>query len=139
MHILIIVLFLITVRPLQTTITTMDNFLLAERRYDIECITVGSRPPAVITWWKNSRQINQLPTIVSNLLKLDYVFVKLTEISMILINHAIKSNTCNTIITCYHFTTFVPLLSRTSLLLLLRFNFLLLNDTIPFYYISASK
>jgi len=53
------------VRPMSGTITTKDSNLLAEKRYDIECVSVGSRPPATISWWKNSRQIENLPVTVS--------------------------------------------------------------------------
>jgi hypothetical protein len=48
----------ITVRPLEVTITTKDTNLLAEKRYDVECISGGARPLATISWWKNSRQIS---------------------------------------------------------------------------------
>lgn len=33
-----------------------EESLLAGRRYDMECETTGSRPPAVITWYKGRRR-----------------------------------------------------------------------------------
>ncbi|CAG7819960.1 unnamed protein product [Allacma fusca] len=50
-------------RPLSTTITTKDKHLLAEKRYEIECISTGSRPPATITWWKHLRPITKFPDL----------------------------------------------------------------------------
>jgi hypothetical protein len=52
------------VRPLDVTITTKDTTLLAEKRYDVECVSGGSRPTATISWWKNSRQILKPPITV---------------------------------------------------------------------------
>ncbi|XP_076657187.1 hemicentin-1 isoform X2 [Halictus rubicundus] len=34
-----------------------NESLLAGKRYDVECETTGSRPPAVITWYKGRRQL----------------------------------------------------------------------------------
>jgi len=33
-----------------------NESLLAGKRYDMECETTGSRPPAVITWYKGRRR-----------------------------------------------------------------------------------
>lgn len=33
-----------------------NESLLAGKRYDMECETAGSRPPAVITWYKGRRR-----------------------------------------------------------------------------------
>lgn len=32
----------------------------AEKRYDVECKSSGSRPEASLTWWKGSRQIKRM-------------------------------------------------------------------------------
>lgn len=33
--------------------------LVAERRYEITCESVGSRPNAIITWYKGKRQLRR--------------------------------------------------------------------------------
>lgn len=33
-----------------------NESLLAGKRYEVECETTGSRPPAVITWYKGRRR-----------------------------------------------------------------------------------
>ena len=37
----------------------------AEKRYDIECKSSGSRPEAMLSWWKGSRQIKRMAKNVS--------------------------------------------------------------------------
>lgn len=37
----------------------------ADKRYDVECKSSGSRPEAVITWWKGTRQLKRLAKNVS--------------------------------------------------------------------------
>lgn len=32
----------------------------ADKRYEIECKTTGSRPEATVTWWKNNRQLKRM-------------------------------------------------------------------------------
>lgn len=44
-------------RPLEVTLLGENRELSAGRRYDITCRCRGSRPPAIITWWKVSRFI----------------------------------------------------------------------------------
>jgi CD80-like C2-set immunoglobulin domain len=56
-HLLIIV---VTVKPIAVHITTREKFVSAEKRYDVECKSSGSRPEAVLTWWKGSRQIKRM-------------------------------------------------------------------------------
>ena len=46
-------------------ITTREKFVSAEKRYDVECKSSGSRPEAMITWWKGSRQIKRMAKNVS--------------------------------------------------------------------------
>lgn len=52
-------------------ITTREKFVSAEKRYDVECKSSGSRPEAVITWWKGSRQIKRM---AKNVCKLFLIF-----------------------------------------------------------------
>jgi hypothetical protein len=58
-------LCLFAVKPVAVHITTKDKQLSADKRYDVECKSSGSRPEAVITWWKNSRQIKRITKNVS--------------------------------------------------------------------------
>lgn len=54
-----------TVRPLLVEITFNNQPLSAERNYDIECQSVGSRPPARITWWINGIEYKERSKTVS--------------------------------------------------------------------------
>lgn len=56
-----------TVKPIAVHITTREKFVSAEKRYDVECKSSGSRPEAVLTWWKGSRQIKRMAKNVSRL------------------------------------------------------------------------
>lgn len=47
----------LSVSPLSVSITSMKNVLSAGRKVEIICETRGSRPPAIITWFKNNRQL----------------------------------------------------------------------------------
>ena len=73
-----ICLGMISVPPLSTTIPIKDQHLLADKSYEIECITVGSRPPATISWWKQNRLIDKPPDIVS--VQINYVAASLSFI-----------------------------------------------------------
>jgi CD80-like C2-set immunoglobulin domain len=53
------------VKPIAVHITTREKFVSAEKRYDVECKSSGSRPEAVLTWWKGSRQIKRMAKNVS--------------------------------------------------------------------------
>lgn len=58
-------MFLFAVKPLTVEINkpteTGDNGVLtAERRYEVTCESAGSRPPAVITWYKGKRQLKRI-------------------------------------------------------------------------------
>ncbi|CAG7733914.1 unnamed protein product, partial [Allacma fusca] len=46
-------------RPLTARITQRDR-LVANQRHEIECISTGSRPQAMITWWMGSRQLTDV-------------------------------------------------------------------------------
>jgi CD80-like C2-set immunoglobulin domain len=64
---LLLLLFLsLPVKPAAVHILTKEKFVSAEKRYDVECKSSGSRPDAVITWWKGNRQIKKLAKNVSS-------------------------------------------------------------------------
>lgn len=46
-------------------ILTKDRFVSADRTYDVECKSSGSKPPALITWWKGTKQLKKLTKNVS--------------------------------------------------------------------------
>ncbi|XP_039283060.1 hemicentin-1 isoform X2 [Nilaparvata lugens] len=50
----------INLKPLEVRITTKPQAISADKRYDVECRAFGSRPDAVITWWKGSRQMKKI-------------------------------------------------------------------------------
>ncbi|XP_065211845.1 protein turtle homolog B-like [Planococcus citri] len=50
----------INLKPLFINITTKQDYLSAEKSFNIECRCYGSKPPAHITWWLGSRQITQV-------------------------------------------------------------------------------
>lgn len=50
----------INLKPQTVNILTKEKHVSTEKRYDIECRTTGSRPQAVITWWKGSRPVKRL-------------------------------------------------------------------------------
>ncbi|XP_063232166.1 nephrin-like [Bacillus rossius redtenbacheri] len=45
-------------KPLSASILHSNQPLSADRKYEIVCISVGSRPPAKITWWLDNRQLD---------------------------------------------------------------------------------
>ncbi|XP_060536558.1 neural cell adhesion molecule 1 isoform X2 [Cylas formicarius] len=50
----------INLKPQTVNILTKEKHVSADKRYDVECRTSGSRPDAVITWWKGSRPVKRL-------------------------------------------------------------------------------
>ena len=46
-------------------IMTKDRFVSADRTYDIECKSSGSKPQAIISWWKGNKQLKKLTKNVS--------------------------------------------------------------------------
>lgn len=48
------------VRPVAVHILTKEKFVSADKTYDMECKSSGSRPEAAITWWMGTRQIKRL-------------------------------------------------------------------------------
>uniref|UniRef100_A0A8D8SKZ5 Protein turtle homolog A n=2 Tax=Cacopsylla melanoneura TaxID=428564 RepID=A0A8D8SKZ5_9HEMI len=54
----------VNLKPEKVSIVQFDKHMSAGKRYEIECKSSGSRPPANITWWKGSRQIKDEDTRV---------------------------------------------------------------------------
>lgn len=46
-------------------ILTKELKVSADKKYAVECSSMGSRPAAVITWWKDNKQITQVVQNVS--------------------------------------------------------------------------
>ncbi|CAG4930416.1 unnamed protein product [Parnassius apollo] len=49
----------INLRPLTVQILNKSRQLSADRSYEVECKTTGSRPEAQMTWWKGSRPLRR--------------------------------------------------------------------------------
>ncbi|KZC06717.1 Neural cell adhesion molecule 2 [Dufourea novaeangliae] len=49
----------VNLKPLVVQILTKESRVSADKNYDVECRTSGSRPEAVITWWKANKQIKK--------------------------------------------------------------------------------
>ncbi|XP_035725896.1 hemicentin-1-like isoform X1 [Vespa mandarinia] len=47
-------------KPMHVQILTKEERVSAEKNYKVECTTTGSRPTAVITWWKANRPIKKM-------------------------------------------------------------------------------
>ncbi|XP_067617196.1 uncharacterized protein side-IV isoform X2 [Eurosta solidaginis] len=54
-----VVILDVNLKPVAVHIMTKDRFVSADRTYDIECKSSGSKPPAVITWWRNNKQLKK--------------------------------------------------------------------------------
>ncbi|XP_041969482.1 hemicentin-1-like [Aricia agestis] len=50
----------INLKPITVNILTKEKQVSADKRYEIECKTTGSRPEASVTWWKNNRQLKRM-------------------------------------------------------------------------------
>ena len=48
---------MLAVLPLYVHITTPRSALSAERVYDLHCLTYGSRPAALVSWWLGNTQL----------------------------------------------------------------------------------
>uniref|UniRef100_A0A1I8NIL5 Ig-like domain-containing protein n=1 Tax=Musca domestica TaxID=7370 RepID=A0A1I8NIL5_MUSDO len=55
-----VVILDVNLKPIAVHIMTKDRFVSADRTYDIECKSSGSKPQAVITWWKGNKQLKKL-------------------------------------------------------------------------------
>ena len=51
--------FIPAVRPEDVSITSKREPLSADKPYWLECKTFGSRPPAIITWWKGDKFVGK--------------------------------------------------------------------------------
>ncbi|XP_069700710.1 neural cell adhesion molecule 2-like [Periplaneta americana] len=70
----------IHLRPLTARILTKQLPLVADRRYEVSCESAGSRPPAVITWYKGKRQLRRVKEDTrENVTVSDLSFVPTTE------------------------------------------------------------
>ncbi|CAG2175405.1 unnamed protein product [Oppiella nova] len=47
----------LNLRPLDVRITTVHRPLMADRQIEVVCEAGGSRPPALVTWWKGSKRL----------------------------------------------------------------------------------
>ncbi|XP_044013453.1 nephrin-like [Aphidius gifuensis] len=50
----------INLKPLMVKILTKELKVSSDKKYAVECSSMGSRPAAVITWWKDNKQITQV-------------------------------------------------------------------------------
>lgn len=50
---------LFSVKPTAVHILVKRPFVSAEKAYDVECKSSGSKPGALITWWRGSQQITR--------------------------------------------------------------------------------
>ena len=52
-------LTIFSVKPLTISMKNAPSSLVADRRYEVLCESSGSRPNAVITWYKGRRQLRR--------------------------------------------------------------------------------
>ncbi|XP_015585249.1 hemicentin-1 isoform X2 [Cephus cinctus] len=50
----------VNLKPLVVQILTKEPKVSADKKYTVECRTAGSRPEAVITWWKGNKQLKKM-------------------------------------------------------------------------------
>lgn len=55
----------ISVKPTSVHILTKEKFVSADKQYDIECVSTGSKPSAVITWYRGSKPLKRFVKNVS--------------------------------------------------------------------------
>lgn len=53
------------VKPLNAKIISPPTPLVADRRYEVPCESVGSRPNAIITWYKGKRPLRRTKVNIS--------------------------------------------------------------------------
>lgn len=66
-----------SVKPREVNITDKKRHLSALQTYEIDCVTAGSKPEAIITWWKGSHQVKHMAKKV-NLLFVVFFFIYFT-------------------------------------------------------------
>ncbi|CAG4984230.1 unnamed protein product [Colias eurytheme] len=49
----------INLKPLSVQIVGPGGALSADRSYELRCVSAGSRPPAVVTWWKGDKPVKK--------------------------------------------------------------------------------
>ncbi|KDR10051.1 hypothetical protein L798_00313, partial [Zootermopsis nevadensis] len=70
----------IHLRPLTVRILTKQLPLVADRRYEVSCESAGSRPPAIITWYKGKRPLRRVKEETrENVTVSDLTFVPTTD------------------------------------------------------------
>ncbi|GBN06685.1 hypothetical protein AVEN_76859-1 [Araneus ventricosus] len=62
----IIAIFIKLLRPLDVRIISPPHHLSAGRKVTLECESTGSRPRAVMTWWKGSQKIQTGNEVISD-------------------------------------------------------------------------
>ncbi|XP_054168954.1 uncharacterized protein LOC128966165 [Oppia nitens] len=55
----------LNLRPLDVRITTIHRPLLADQPIEVVCESGGSRPPALVTWWKGSKRLGHSGSVVA--------------------------------------------------------------------------
>ncbi|CAG9565133.1 unnamed protein product [Danaus chrysippus] len=55
-----VVILDINLKPITVNILNKEKQVSADKRYEVECKTTGSRPDASVTWWKNNRQLKRM-------------------------------------------------------------------------------
>lgn len=67
-------------KPLDVKILNPVSPLVADRRYEVNCESIGSRPNAIITWYKGKRQLRRAKDeALNNITKSTLNFVPTTE------------------------------------------------------------
>lgn len=57
--------FVITVKPTAVHILTKEKFVSADKQYDIECVSTGSKPSAILTWYRGNKPLKRFVKNVS--------------------------------------------------------------------------
>jgi hypothetical protein len=55
-----------TVKPIYVDILNSSLTLVADRKYEIHCVTSGSRPDAIITWLKGKKSLKRIRDFSKN-------------------------------------------------------------------------
>ena len=56
--------FFFSVGPLNIKLLAEHQSLSAGTQYELQCESTGSRPPAMITWWKNGQRLEKSKEMV---------------------------------------------------------------------------
>lgn len=52
-------------KPHKVQILTKEKKVRADKKYEVECKATGSKPEAVVTWWKANEQMTNTKTVSS--------------------------------------------------------------------------